>query len=162
MHIGNREEAKMKLVLSRSEILTNSIDRGRKKKENTNHFWYHSGLPLFLLLSLLSSFKELMTWLKVNFTRFEVCGWGGIKRQKQYLLKAFTTGSWLEELESLPRPESWQGELFIPLQSEISLFYDDFCPRQKTQHVWKTHFASFVFSATISQNVKWSWKLMIL
>lgn len=32
MHIGNREEAKMKLVLSQSEILTDSTVREKKRE----------------------------------------------------------------------------------------------------------------------------------
>lgn len=80
----------------------------RKKERIQNRFLV---LSLFLLLS---SFIELMTRLKINFAQFGGEGVGS-KRQKKYLLKGFTSGSQLEERESLSRPDSWQGELFMCL-----------------------------------------------
>lgn len=62
-------------------------------------------------------------------------------RQKNCLLKGLTPGSQLEELESLSCPEKQQYDLFMCMYSEISPLHDFvfFSPRQKAQHVHRTH-----------------------
>lgn len=99
----------MKLVLFQLEILTNSTARGKKKKRRKNK-------------EQISGFVSVPTSVFLyrvdDLTEDKLCKvWevGGSKRQKKYLLKGFTSGSQVEELESLSCPDSCQGELSICL-----------------------------------------------
>lgn len=130
MHIGNREEAKMKLVLSQSEILTDSTVREKKRE-----------------MSIISRFASAPTsvflWRADDLTEGKLqMAWGVWVGRDQEAETESSEGFhfWIPTRRTGIPAMAWE----LPGWT-IHTFYDNFCPRQKTQHVWKTHFVSFVF-----------------